>query len=155
MSRIENALPIAIRKIPNLLCSPIRPYMVRSTVPTFLNHLTIASDSAFFSSKKNTHTHKTFSLSLKIFRKHFSFFLPQRLCTQYSSVSFAWNVFQLIPHDWFFLSLLLQLKCHLQGGRDYLIITLKGHRRYPVTLLFFPYKYKIHAFACLATHNEL
>ena len=109
----------------------------------------------FFQQKKHTHTHKTFSLSLKIFRKHFSFFLPQRLCTQYSSVSFAWNVFQLIPHDWFFLSLLLQLKCHLQGGRDYLIITLKGHRRYPVTLLFFPYKYKIHAFACLATHNEL
>lgn len=78
--------------------------------PATLNHLlTTATHIHYCSGEKGL-------LSILPNLQKSFFFLPQSLCTCFSSISFTWNAFRPIPHNWLLLSLLSQLRCPLQGG---------------------------------------
>lgn len=151
MSRIENALPVAIRKIPSLLCSPIRPYMVHcpylsESSPN--NNLSLC----LFSSKKEKKK-KDLLIIPQDLQKAFFFLSTVESVHLLFFCFFCLECFP-IYSTWLVLFVITTSTQMSSPRRDYLIITLKGAQTLSHHLLFFSYKYKIHAFSCLATHNE-
>ena len=125
-----------------------------STVPTFLNHLlTITSASAFFSSKKEKKKKKDLLIIPQDLQKAFFFLSTVESVHLLFFCFFCLECFP-IYSTWLVLFVITSSTQMSSPRRDYLIITLKGAQTLSRHLLFFSYKYKIHAFACLATHNE-
>ena len=124
-----------------------------STVPTFLNHLlTITSASAFFSSKKEKKK-KDLLIIPQDLQKAFFFLSTVESVHLLFFCFFCLECFP-IYSTWLVLFVITTSTQMSSPRRDYLIITLKGAQTLSHHLLFFSYKYKIHAFSCLATHNE-